>query len=95
MTAERHQADGQAEMREIAERIIADTFKHHVLGNPLYDDEREPLLANITAALQAAVAAEREACAAVADGFTCGGCGMDGKAGAAIRARTAPNHTGD
>ena len=26
-----------------------------------------------------------EACAQIADGFTCGGCGMDGKAGAAIR----------
>ena len=26
-----------------------------------------------------------EACAQIVDGFTCGGCGMDGKAGAAIR----------
>jgi hypothetical protein len=37
-----------------------------------------------------AVAAEREACAKIADGFRCGSCGMDGKAAAAIRDRIKP-----
>lgn len=32
-----------------------------------------------------ATMAERERCAKIADSFTCGACGMDGKAGAAIR----------
>lgn len=32
---------------------------------------------------------EREACAQIADGYRCGGCGMDGKVAAAIRAREA------
>lgn len=32
-----------------------------------------------------------EECAKVADGFTCGGCGMDGKASAAIRALAKEN----
>lgn len=31
------------------------------------------------------IRAERERCAKIADSFTCGVCGMDGKAGAAIR----------
>jgi hypothetical protein len=38
--------------------------------------------------IAAALAAEREACARIADSFACGACGMDGKAGKAIRARS-------
>lgn len=38
------------------------------------------------AALSAARRDERERCAQIADRFTCGLCGMDGKAAAAIRA---------
>jgi hypothetical protein len=34
-----------------------------------------------------AVRAEREACAKIADGYTCGACGMDGKCAAEIRSR--------
>jgi hypothetical protein len=37
--------------------------------------------------LRAAVEAEREACAQIADSFRCGCCGMDDKAAAAMRAR--------
>ena len=44
------------------------------------------LVASIEAAIADRVKAERERCAQIADGFTCGACGMDGKVGAAIRA---------
>lgn len=37
-----------------------------------------------------ATRAENEACAKIADSFTCGLCGMDGKSAAAIRARIKP-----
>lgn len=37
--------------------------------------------------IAAAIREERERCAEIADGFTCGGCGMDGKAAAAIRSQ--------
>jgi hypothetical protein len=39
-------------------------------------------------AISIAIQDERERCAKIADGFTCGACGMDGKAGAAIRSRS-------
>jgi hypothetical protein len=37
-----------------------------------------------------ATRAENEECAKIADSFTCGLCGMDGKSAAAIRARIKP-----
>lgn len=39
----------------------------------------------IAAVIQAAVEAERARCAAIADQFRCGACGLDGKAADAIR----------
>lgn len=47
---------------------------------------REPSVAELAAALLAAQEAALERAAKLADTFTCGGCGMDGKSGAAIRA---------
>jgi hypothetical protein len=43
-------------------------------------------------AWQASAEEEREKCAKIADGFTCGGCGMDGKVSAAIRALKETGH---
>ena len=44
---------------------------------------------------EAAWRAGVEAAAKVADSFTCGGCGMDGKSSAAIRALQPPPDLGD
>jgi predicted alpha-1,6-mannanase (GH76 family) len=71
--------------------------RHHANRNsnrltfPLSFDD---LIAEIAAALRQradeATREEREACAKIADSFTCGLCGMDGKSAAAIRARIKP-----
>ena len=45
-------------------------------------------LAWINGRITWAILAEREACAAIADKYTCGTCGMDGKAGREIRERS-------
>jgi hypothetical protein len=47
----------------------------------------EALVDLIERTCRAAVEAEREACAQIADSFRCGCCGMDDKAAAAIRSR--------
>lgn len=39
-------------------------------------------------AIARALLTERERCALIADGFKCGSCGMDGKAGDAIRSQS-------
>lgn len=49
----------------------------------------------ISSAVRRAIRREREACAKIADSFRCGCCGMDGKAAAAIRARTPKEQTPD
>lgn len=43
---------------------------------------------DIMCAIAAALLTERERCALIADGFKCGSCGMDGKAGDAIRSQS-------
>jgi hypothetical protein len=50
----------------------------------------EELRAALRQRADEATRAENEACAKIADGFTCGLCGMDGKSAAAIRARIKP-----
>lgn len=50
--------------------------------------DADALDAVVKEAEERGAAKEREACAKIADSFTCGCCGMDGKAGAAIRHRT-------
>ena len=75
---------------EIAARNLWAELSDCCLETRALDVKRAlPLIrAALSSATRAAEEREREACAKVADGFTCGGCGMDGKASAAIRARS-------
>jgi len=67
---------------EVAGEIVGDFVRpSHAVIVP------EEMRAAIASAIRSAIAAETERCAGIADSFTCGICGMDGKAAAAIRAR--------
>ncbi len=67
---------------EEAERIV-----NEINRNWTRDFRRDPhLIDAIASALISARQAALEEAAEIADTFACGGCGMDGKAGAAIRA---------
>jgi hypothetical protein len=69
-----------ARLRRFKERLEAG------LGTECSDDLTGDARAVLAAVGPMIVAAERERCAAIADTFTCGLCGIDGKCAAAIRA---------
>lgn len=76
---------------ETATALVGE-FERYVMSgalvNPSGGQASETLRIMVASTIAKTTAEERERCAAIADSFTCGGCGMDGKAGAAIRGRT-------
>ncbi|HUU99275.1 MAG TPA: hypothetical protein VM487_26375 [Phycisphaerae bacterium] len=82
-------------MIDKAERMAAEIFPFDAFVAQGITLSGDGLRTAIAAAIREAVEGERERCAKVADGFTCGACGMDGKAAAAIRALTGTETAGD
>jgi hypothetical protein len=73
---------------ETARRILESRLQQG--GTWLAQRDIDALAAALRQRADEATRAENEACAKIADSFTCGLCGMDGKSAAAIRARIKP-----
>lgn len=84
-------------MLELADELLSISEVEQSFGPPFVRDvmRRAAIILRQAAAPQGRQEAREkeitrlatvEECARIADSFTCGGCGMDGKAGAAIRA---------